>query len=131
MKKSIMLFAAIFSFAVLITACKETKKEEVKEDVKIESHEGHDHEEGEMSSSVYQCPMDCEKGKTYEVAGSCPVCKMDLAAISNVTAHVEGCKCVAEGECKCEEGKCICKAEIVSNVSEISKCGSGKCACKV
>lgn len=27
----------------------------------------------------YICPMDCEKGKTYDQAGSCPVCKMDLA----------------------------------------------------
>nr|WP_287494130.1 heavy metal-binding domain-containing protein [Candidatus Brachybacter algidus] len=30
---------------------------------------------------VYQCPMDCEKGKTYEVMGICPVCKMDLAKV--------------------------------------------------
>lgn len=29
-------------------------------------------------ASVYQCPMDCEKGKTYEQAGKCPVCGMDL-----------------------------------------------------
>lgn len=149
MKKSILIFAVIFSFAILFTACKETKKEEVKEEVKIESHEGHDHEEGEMTSGVYQCPMDCEKGKTYEVAGTCPVCKMDLKEISNETAHVEGCKCVASGACKCEAekctcktdnaskectkcepGKCTCKGEMVSNVSETAKCGSGKCACK-
>jgi hypothetical protein len=129
MKKSILIFVAIFSFAILFTACKETKKEEVKEEVKIESHEGHDHEEGEMTSGVYQCPMDCEKGKNYEVAGTCPVCKMDLKEISNETAHVEGCKCVASGACKCETGKCTCKKEMVSNVSEKSKCGSGKCAC--
>jgi len=110
MKKSILLFAAIFSLTVLFTACKETKKEEVKEEVKIESHEGHDHEEGEMSSSVYQCPMDCEKGKTYEVAGTCPVCKMDLK--------------------QCETGKCTCKTEMASNVKATSKCEPGKCACK-
>ncbi|MDO9274916.1 MAG: heavy metal-binding domain-containing protein [Lutibacter sp.] len=128
MKKSLFVFVAIFSFAVLFSACKETKKEEVKEEVKIESHEVHDHEEGEMPSSVYQCPMDCEKGKTYEVAGSCPVCKMDLVAISNETAHVEGCKCIASGACKCEGGKCICKTEIASK--ECTKCEPGKCTCK-
>jgi len=27
---------------------------------------------------AYQCPMDCEKGKTYEQAGICPICEMDL-----------------------------------------------------
>jgi hypothetical protein len=26
----------------------------------------------------YQCPMDCEKGKTYDKPGQCPVCGMDL-----------------------------------------------------
>ena len=28
--------------------------------------------------AAYICPMDCEKGKTYDQPGSCPVCKMDL-----------------------------------------------------
>ena len=149
MKKSIVIYAAIFSFAILFTSCKETKKEEVKEEVKIESHEGHEHEEGKMTASVYQCPMDCEKGKTYEVAGTCPVCKMDLKEITNETAHVDGCKCIASGACKCEDGKCTCKTEIaakdctkcepgkctckgemVSNVKETTKCEPGKCACK-
>ena len=27
---------------------------------------------------VYQCPMDCENGKTYKQPGTCPVCGMDL-----------------------------------------------------
>jgi hypothetical protein len=27
---------------------------------------------------AYICPMDCEKGKTYDQPGQCPVCKMDL-----------------------------------------------------
>ncbi len=26
----------------------------------------------------YKCPMDCEKGKTYDEPGQCPVCGMDL-----------------------------------------------------
>lgn len=28
--------------------------------------------------AMYQCPMDCEKGKTHNKAGQCPVCGMDL-----------------------------------------------------
>lgn len=31
---------------------------------------------------MYQCPMDCEKGKLYDQPGSCPVCKMDLTAVA-------------------------------------------------
>ena len=38
------------------------------------THEHHDH-------AHYQCPMKCEGDKTYEEAGTCPVCKMDLAEV--------------------------------------------------
>lgn len=34
------------------------------------------------TASAYICPMDCEKGKTYPQAGSCPVCKMDLEPVA-------------------------------------------------
>jgi len=30
---------------------------------------------------VYQCPMDCEEGKTYDSLVSCPVCKMDITPV--------------------------------------------------
>lgn len=33
------------------------------------------------AGAKYSCPMDCEKGKTYDQAGTCPVCKMDLAVV--------------------------------------------------
>ena len=33
------------------------------------------------SMDVYQCPMDCEKGKTYDEEGKCPVCNMDLKKV--------------------------------------------------
>jgi len=36
----------------------------------------------EQSSVVYQCPMKCEGEKTYAKEGSCPVCNMDIKAIS-------------------------------------------------
>ena len=57
------------------TSCKNDKKEESKvEDIKTEVNQ-------EMASNeVYQCPMDCEKGKTYDEAGDCPVCNMGLKA---------------------------------------------------
>jgi hypothetical protein len=28
--------------------------------------------------TIYQCPMDCESGKTYDKPGKCPVCEMEL-----------------------------------------------------
>jgi len=134
MKKSIFVFAAIFSFAVLFTACKETKKEEAKEDVKIESHEGHDHDSEEMASTdVYQCPMDCEKGKTYDKEGACPVCKMDLKvkSVEKVEMkHADNCKCKEAGECTCEGGICACQAEVASNKMDCTKCEPGSCECK-
>ncbi|HIN39671.1 MAG TPA: hypothetical protein EYM84_05310 [Flavobacteriales bacterium] len=31
--------------------------------------------------SVYQCPMDCEAGKTYKEPGSCAVCGMPIELV--------------------------------------------------
>ncbi|MFD0760802.1 heavy metal-binding domain-containing protein [Lutibacter aestuarii] len=133
MKKSILAVVAIFSFMVVFTSCKETKKSEVKEETHMENHEHKDGEEHKMSSNdVFQCPMDCEKGKTYDEKGSCPVCKMDLKIKSGDTdmEHAEGCKCKEGGECKCEEGKCECKTEVASKEMDCTKCEEGKCECK-
>jgi protein SCO1/2 len=40
------------------------------------------------AAAVYQCPMDCEDGKTYHSEGSCPVCKMDLKPIAEKAEKV-------------------------------------------
>ncbi len=124
MKKGIFVFAAIFSFAIFFTACKETKKDEVKEDIKIENHEGHDHNT-DATADVYQCPMDCEHGKTYDKAGSCPVCNMDLKVKSvdkKELQHADNCTCTP-GECKCGD-------EVASAKKECTKCEPGACKCK-
>lgn len=150
MKKSILLVAAIFSVAVLFTSCKESKKEEVK----TESHEGHDHgDDSKMASAdAFQCPMDCEKGKSYDKEGACPVCKMDLKKQSadKEGMHAEGCTCKDGGECtcepgackcmatsdeakkceKCEDGKCICKAETAAVAKDCDHCEPGQCTCE-
>ena len=31
-----------------------------------------------VQGATYACPMDCEHGKVYDHAGSCPECGMDL-----------------------------------------------------
>jgi hypothetical protein len=49
-----------------------------------EGESSHDHDQHEHAAhDHYQCPMDCEDGKTYEEAGKCPVCKMDMEVVEN------------------------------------------------
>ena len=70
-----------------------------------------------------------KKGKTYDKAGSCPVCKMDLKAKEG--KHGMTCKQHKDGNCTCEGEKCECV-----NCAEHSKemtCKQhkdGKCSCK-
>ncbi|MFT4642258.1 MAG: transcription initiation factor IIE alpha subunit [Candidatus Azotimanducaceae bacterium] len=66
LKKVIMVIAVIAFTSFSLQSCKE-KKEEMKEEIKTE-----------LPTALYQCPMDCEDGKSYTEAGQCPVCKMDL-----------------------------------------------------
>jgi len=132
MKKSFLIIAILISGVVFFTSCKETKKEESKTEMHEhdgEMHEGHDHDE---MAVVYQCPMDCEDGKTYANEGSCPVCKMDLKEkkVEMDSMHAEDCKCMAEGECKCEDGKCKCQDEMAKTNMECTKCEPGSCKCK-
>ena len=121
MKKSILLIAAIFSMAILVTSCKETKKE--KEEVEMNQHEHSKDASDEVSSGdVYQCPMDCEDGKTYDEAGPCPVCKMDLKKQTAANEQAAKCSCGKDGECKCESKP--------STKMACANCEPGSCTCK-
>lgn len=76
MKKSILLLALCLSLGLVFTSCKGEKKEGA------ETTESHAAEKADMAMvDVYQCPMDCEKGKTYEEEGKCPVCEMALKKV--------------------------------------------------
>lgn len=118
-----LLFTALFAF-FLIISCKEGKKENVDE-VKTK----------ELAMVQYQCPMDCEDGKTYHEEGSCPVCKMDLKEVKEETSMTYTMH--KDGKCKCEGDKCAC-----SNCTEHGKkmtcrmhedgnckCEGDRCAC--
>ena len=35
----------------------------------------------QQTVAVYKCPMECEEEKTYDKAGICPVCQMDMEKI--------------------------------------------------
>ncbi len=72
MKKIVFVIAVVFLIGFVFTACKSEKKEVKKEHVTV------DKDSKELAHNTYQCPMDCEKGKTYEKEGTCPVCKMKL-----------------------------------------------------
>lgn len=73
MKKIILVFVMIVVVGFTFTSCKNDKKEEPKtEEVKVEENKKL------ASNEVYQCEMNCEKGKSYTEAGKCPVCNMDL-----------------------------------------------------
>jgi len=77
MKKLILVFAICLGVSFTLTSCKKDKKEEVKTEVTEEVKEV---SKELASNTLYQCPMDCEKGKSYIKEGACPVCKMDLKA---------------------------------------------------
>lgn len=77
MKKLIFTIAVVLTVGFTVTSCKSEQKE-TKEVVK-EVEEVVEKTSPEMIAvATYQCPMDCEKGKTYDKPGQCPVCKMDL-----------------------------------------------------
>lgn len=64
MKKSFVIVFAMLSMGIAVQSCNNASKEP---------------KAGQTDEKVqYQCPMDCEKGKTYENKGQCPVCGMDL-----------------------------------------------------
>ncbi len=43
----------------------------------------------ETALDMYQCPMQCEGDKTYDEAGSCPVCNMDLKQVETASKDIE------------------------------------------
>ena len=118
--KPISISILVLSFSILLFAsCKEQKA-----DPKSESHtELH-------ASAEYQCPMDCEDGKTYEKAGKCPVCKMDLKA-HNGKKTAMTCSQHKDGKCSCEGGKCKCdNCPEHSKAMTCSQHKDGKCSCE-
>lgn len=111
------LFVLVFSIC-LMASCDDKKS-----DKKTDS------QEAKKSEVVYQCPMDCEAGKTYHKTGSCPVCKMDLKAVDSKASNT--CDQHKDGKCTCEGDTCVC-----ANCAEHSRTMScnqhkdGKCTCE-
>ena len=79
MKKVILMVAMVALVSFTVTSCKKDKAEDVKIETEVVDEAKQEAQEVLASNDVlHQCPMDCEKGKSYTEAGKCPVCKMDL-----------------------------------------------------
>ncbi len=91
MKHLKMAFLAILSFFCITTVNAQTKKDTTAK---------HQH------TLAYQCPMKCEGYKTYEKAGKCPTCNMDLKAVAEKPAMGAMYQC----NMKCEGNKTYDKA---------------------
>ena len=106
MKFQALLPALLLTLFVTFTSCKEEKKTET---APSQTEAPSDTPTGDLTAEVrYQCPMDCEDGKTYEAEGKCPVCKMDLKPVSKETS-MSGCKMHDGGECTCKKEDCTCE----------------------
>jgi ssDNA-binding Zn-finger/Zn-ribbon topoisomerase 1 len=83
MNKSILIsgIALVFVFGTLTFVSCGGGEEKSNTEVNQEVFEGDDGDQL-AEASVYQCSMLCEGDKTYDVAGSCPKCGMDLKEIS-------------------------------------------------
>ena len=69
--KSLGKISFVLMAMLTITACNNGATNETATTTKQEStSDGHQHS--------YRCPMNCEKGKTYDKPGKCPVCGMNL-----------------------------------------------------
>lgn len=83
MKKIIVLLTLSMSL-VALTSCKDSKAQPEKEST-TEVKGGNGAEKADLAMNAeYQCPMDCEDGKTYDKEGACPVCKMDLKKLKSM-----------------------------------------------
>ncbi len=78
MRKQILnIVTALAIGSFLFVSCSESESHNDAQTEMHENGEGHDH------AATYQCPMDCENGKTYEEPGKCPVCNMKLTKVEH------------------------------------------------
>jgi len=84
--------------------------------------------------AAYQCPMDCEKGKTYAKPGSCPVCKMDLKKVDASKNTAKSCSGTPKKGCcaskKAAAAKKSCSKDGAKKASSCSKGGEKKSCSK-
>ena len=92
--KKIVLAVVFGLFFVAFSNAQESVSKEI---VKVETT---------VKADAYQCPMDCEKGKTYAKPGSCPVCKMDLKKVDASKNTAKTCSGTAKKGCCASKKSC-------------------------
>jgi hypothetical protein len=76
MKKLVVFTLLMCCMSIVVLSCKESKEKNTESGSSLAA------EKADLAmNDIYQCPMDCEKGKTYDEEGTCPVCKMDLKKV--------------------------------------------------
>ena len=100
--KALTIFA-LFGTLLIFTACGGNGEQEEgmqDEDGQEEMMQDDTMQEGEVEATVvYYCPMECEGDKTYDEAGTCPVCGMDLVVKDTDGEHMhEGDEHMHEGD---------------------------------
>lgn len=83
MKKLVVVLTLCVAL-VTVFSCKDSK-EKSETTTEVKGDNGAEKADLAMNDE-YQCPMDCEDGKTYDEPGSCPVCKMDLKKLQTMEA---------------------------------------------
>ncbi len=83
-KLTVILSAALFLVITSLSGCGNQSQPDTSEtnaSETVEQQQGHHH------AVVYQCPMKCEGDKTYDKAGKCPACGMDLEEMDHGHDH--------------------------------------------
>ena len=83
MRRLIFLILLAFCISTMTFSCKEKKETET---TRTEENKAADKADIAMNE-VFQCPMDCEEGKTYDKEGKCPICEMDLKKAEGDEEH--------------------------------------------
>ncbi|MDF1516419.1 MAG: heavy metal-binding domain-containing protein [Lutibacter sp.] len=87
----------------------------------------------QTEKTAFACPMQCEGEKTYDKAGSCPICKMDLKKVEMKMAETYSCPMHADvksdkpGSCS----KCGMDLKKVENAKKPACCAGMKKECNM
>lgn len=83
----------------------------------------HDHAKKQEGNGVYECSMHCEGDKTYDKAGDCPVCGMDLVEQPKITSGPVKYTCPMHPEViRDEPGDCpVCGMDLVPIETDVEE----------